>query len=426
MRRRPFYAWLSVTLAALICSACGGGGDSSSASTTGYLRLVNATQVDNLSLSASTTVTSSGVGSGTASSYASLSAGTYSVIVSAASGALSTSATSSVAITADVYSTVVAYARGGQIKLLAITDNKSTPTTGFASMTVANADSDAGALDIYIVAPNTSISGLSPTFANVSAGGSSLTNSIAAGTYDIVVTAYNKPSDIRLTMPSVALTSTEIVTLALTSTTGGSLLNGALVVQKGSVQLQAADKARVRVVGAFGSNNANLATTVGGTALASLTAPTVGLYTLVPANSSTYTVRVNNTPVASLPSNTFASGNDYTILVYGADSANPVVTILTDNNQAPTSGAKIRLINAAITGVSISLSDNYVPLFSEIPYGTSSEYSGVSTGTSLLQLTSASITFPSFTPSPSPTSGGVYSWFVFDTTSLSNTWTKDR
>jgi len=429
MQRRTFYAWLFVAVAALMCSACGGGGKSSTASTTSYIRLVNATQVDNLSLSASTTTQNSNVAASQASGYASIAAATYSVIVSAANNALATSATNSLSLAADVYYTVVAYARGGQIKLLAITDNKTAPATGFASLTIANADSDAGTLDVYVVAPGTALSGLSPTFSNVTPTGISLTNSITAGTYDIIATAYNKPTDVRLTMSSVQLTSTEIATLALTATSGGSLVDGALVVQQGGVQVQPANKARVRVVAAFpavGSVNATVATTVGGTALGSITAPSVGTYSLVPANSTTYTINVDGVAVGSLPATTFASGGDYTVLVYGASSNAPQVSILPDNNQLPTSGAKIRLVNAAVSSGGLALSDNFVPLFSELGYGTASDYLGVTAGSSLLQLTSPVSTFTPYSTTINILTNGVYSLFVLGATDALEVLSKDK
>ncbi len=420
MLRRTLLSWLFIALAATSLSACGG--SDSSTSTPAHLRLVNATGVDALKLTADTTTINSGISNGTASSYASIDADTYSVFVSATDGSLATSATASYALTADDYYTVVAYARGGQIKLLAITDDVDTPATNFASLTIANAGSDAGALDVYIVTPGSSISDLTPTFSNVSAAGTSLTNSVSAGTYDIIVTAYNKPADVRLTMSSVTLSSLQIATLALTSTTGGALVNGVLVEQKGAVTLYQSNKARVRVAAAFsasGSSNAVVATTVAGSALASVTAPSIGAYNLVPANASEYTISVAGNAVSALalPDAIFASGGDYTILVYGTDTSDAAVSVFTDNNQLPSSGAKIRLINGAVSTGGLSLSASYVPLFSEITYGESSGYLGITTGSTLLKLTSPVSAFTSYSTTVSITSGSVYSLFVLGSTS---------
>jgi hypothetical protein len=414
MKRHFLYSWLFIITASLL-SACGGG--SSSSSTNGSIRLVNATQVAGLTLTVTDNATISNIGVGAASGYTSLGAASYSVIVSAPNGSLATSTTASVTITADVQYTVVAYARGGQIKLLTLTDSQTAPTGGFASVTAINAGQDAGTLDVYMVSPGSSITNLTATFSSVAASSTSLTQLVTAGTYDIIVTGYSNPSDLRLTIPSVALTSGEIVSVVLTSTTGGALVDGALVQQGGSVQLQPAVKARVRVAAAFGdSSNTGVVTTVGGTSIGSITSPSVGAYALVPANSTAYTISVAGTAVGTLPSATFASGGDYTILVYGALPTTPSVVVLTDSNLLPSTGAKIRLINMSVSTAGLSLSDNYTPLFSEIPYGTTSAYVGVVAGTSLLQLTSPSASaFAAYNTSVSILSGSVYSLFVLDT-----------
>ncbi|HEX2584776.1 MAG TPA: hypothetical protein VHL14_06570, partial [Steroidobacteraceae bacterium] len=96
------------------------------------------------------------------------------------------------------------------------------------------------------------------------------------------------------------------------------------------------------------------------------------------------------------PATALAAGNDYTLLVYGPSSG-PVVSLLTDNNQSPTS-ARIRLVNVAVPGMGgsgvITLTDNNLTLVSQLPYGTASAYSTVNTGTSVLTLTSPDQGFP--------------------------------
>jgi uncharacterized protein YigA (DUF484 family) len=88
------------------------------------------------------------------------------------------------------------------------------------------------------------------------------------------------------------------------------------------------------------------------------------------------------------------------------------VSIFSDNNQLPTSGAKIRLVNGAVSTGGISLSDNFVPLFSELSYGNASAYLGVTAGSSLLQLTSPVSTFTSYSTTVNILSNGVYTLFV--------------
>lgn len=433
MNRRSIFSWLFVLIAAFMLSGCdditGGDDDDSSTSTTSYLRLANATKVNGLQLVATSssssssssvsTITTTHVNSGAASDYTSLTSGTWAATINDPSGVLSSSNTTSLSLSTDVKYTVVAYGRSGQIRLLTLTDSQSAASTGYASLTIANPGSDNGALDVYLLAPGgTFTTDQSPTFSNVTNGGTSLANSVTAGSYDIVVTGYNKPGDLRARMSSVELSSTNVFTLILTGATGGTLVDGALIAQGGAVALFPAYNARVRVVAAFpavGNSNSTVAVTVNGAALNSVTAPAVGTYTQVPANSNNYTVNVNGAPVSGLPAATFTNGGDYTLMVYGADPASPAVSVFTDNNQVPSSGAKIRLINGAAT--SLSLSANYVPLFSDLGYGSASEYSGVTAGSNLLRLTSPVTAFPTYTNTISLLSGGVYSLFVIGSTS---------
>jgi len=367
------------------------------------------------------------VAEGTAGSYGAAAAGAYTVNVSTSDGSL-TASTQTLNLTGAVNYTLVAYQRGGVINTLLLTDNITAPASGFASFTVDNYSPDAGAVDVFVTAPGADISNLSPTITNLTANTASVTQSISAGTYDIVVTATNKPTDVRLTLHSVSLQSTEIAVLALTSTVGGALVDGTIVQQGGAVQLQRVTEARVRLVAAFPStNNTNSIVTadVGGVAVQPVTSPSVGSYTLVPANSTVSSVSVDATAATNLPTTTFVSGGDYTVLAHN-DPTNPSVVVFTDSNLLPSTGAKIRLVNAGVPTGGLALVDNFVPLVTGLLYGQASPYSGVASGTSTIQVTSP---VQSFNPtnsneSVSLVSGGVYTLFVlgkFDTSNASGT-----
>lgn len=395
-----------------LIAGCGGGG--SDDVQYGYVRLVNATRADNLVLSADGdydyTISST---SGNASSYAEVRTGSYSTAVNASDGSLTASANTTRSVGDDVYYTVVAYQRGGVIKEVTIEDSQSDPSSGYAKLTAKNAATDVGTLDIYLVPPGSSLTDRSPIFSALGNNSTTLTQSQTAGAYDLVVTAYNTPSDVRLTISSVTLSSQDIVTLILTPTTGGTLLDGVLVKQKGSVQLSQNTKSRVRIIAGF-ENTGTIHTvqaTVGADALSQVSSPSIGTYALVTGGTSNYSVNVDGGPVAVLPDQTFSAGGDYTLVAY--DSSAPAVTVLTDNNQIPSSGAKIRLVNTAIPS-GISLSVNYSPIFSQVNYGVGSDYSGISTGTTILSLSS-----PAWSgyndKQVSIASGGVYSYFILGT-----------
>jgi hypothetical protein len=419
---KPF---MRLSLLALIllglCTACGGKSSSSGTAAPGLIRLVNATSVNNLSMSATGVVQASGVASGGASSYASLAVGTYGIFAGTADASLAASATQNLTIATGISYTVFAYQRNGAVNIRILTDNQTAPSTGFALLTIGNTGPDAGALDVYVVSPGSSLSGLSPTFSTTASGSTSLTQAIAAGTYDIVVTGSGAPADIRQVLSSIQLSNLEIAYLELTSSSGGTLVNSALVQQGGAVTILPATTARVRVVAAIpgvGSINSNIATSVAGSPLGSLTSPATGTYRVIAANSAVTSIDVTtngvDVPVTSLPTGTFASGGDYTILVYGTAAA-PVVALLTDNNQAPVS-AKVRLVNAAVPVGGISLTDNFQSLISDLPYGVASDYQGISGGSSALSVTSPLVSFPTYNLTTNILSGGTYSLFVLGTT----------
>lgn len=428
--------WLVALTVLVLATGCGSSSSSSDSSPgTTSVRVANITAVGNLTVagtytssSSSSTSTASatigsGVASGAASAYTSLTAATYAIQASVADGSLSASPSQSAGFAKDTNYTVVAYQRAGgsqttnAMGTLVLTDNQTAPSAGFALLSVYNTASDAGSLDVYLVPHGANVANYSPTFTSVASTASSLNQSINAGTYDIVVTSTGKPGDVRLTIPSLTLASTELATLILTGTTGGALVNGALIDQGGAIKvMQQSDKARVRVVGGFGNDGSLVNTTLSGNvSLNALTSPSVGSYALVPANSTIASMSITphggtTTAISSVPTTVFVGGGDYTVLVSGTAVA-PVVSVLTDNNQAPTSSAlaKIRLVNAAVATTSggLSLTDNYQQVVSNLGYGLASDYSSATAGASLLTISSPLATFPTYTIQDSATSSGI-------------------
>jgi Domain of unknown function (DUF4397) len=420
-----------VTVAVLaVVTGCGhkkSGSDSSAATVlpTG-VRLANAIPTASATLNAAgitdttAVLNTSPVSAGGVNAYALLAPQTYTVGVGTTDGSLIAS-TKTLGLTTNTNYTVLAYPRDGAVNTFTLLDNHVAPAVGFASLAIANAASDAGQLDVYLVAPNTPLNGVAPVFPNVVSLSVSSALSITEGTYDVVVTASGKPADVRATLPSIALVSGDITTIALTSTTGGSLVDASIIQQGGSMVVLPSTKARVRVAGAFppnGSVNSSVAATVNGSALPTITAPSVGSYTLVNGGSSSYNLKVDGVDVAGLPAITFANGGDYTILVYGS-AATPTVNVFTDNNQPSSNGsANLRLINAAVTGGGITLDDNYLPINSDVTYGTASVYSPATVSPlSYLQITSPVAAFPTYTASNVSILGSsIYTVFVLGST----------
>jgi hypothetical protein len=180
-------------------------------------------------------------------------------------------------------------------------------------------------------------------------GGTSGYFEIGKGTYRIVITGVGNKTDLRLDLPSVVIADQQILTLILTSTAGGVLVDGWLVTQQtapaGAVIAQQNASARVRVA-------ANIAT--GGTVVATanavsldsstLVSPAVDTYALVPAGALTTSVVVNGATFP-VPNLSVAAGADLTLLVAGT-AASPTFSLLSDDNRLPLNGlAKLRLVN---------------------------------------------------------------------------------
>lgn len=444
MMRRLLRSVSILTIVLWFCAACGGSSDDDD--NFGQVRLINATEVSNLVLNAQGnddddyTYSRTAGAPGEASGYADFKTQSYSINVSAQDGSLTASSTGTLSVSEDDHYGVVAYERGDVINLVTLGEEKDQPSSGYAKLTVINAGTDAGTVDVYLVSPGSSLDDRSPVFSALSAAGTSLTQSQTAGTYDLVVTASNKSADVRLRMSSIVLDSQAIVNIILTPTSGGALLDGVFVRQQGSVQLYRNTSARVRLVAGLANDENDIngpytvRVTVGADDLGDVVSPSPGTYTMVSGGTTDYSVSVNGTAVSSLPAATFATGGDYTILVY--DSADPKVTVLTDKNQLPTSGAKIRLVNAALAD-GVSLSVNYVPLFSQVAQGRASEYSGISSGSTKLMLSSPAWSGYKLPPerdddgNVSIASGGVYSYFILgsgtdETTTLNLTLNRDR
>jgi len=413
-----------VALLALL-AACGSSNNSSSNSN---IRLVNASKTATLTLALNGGNQFTNIAASSASPYGSINSGAYTLTVSASGGSLA-AATQNVSLSGNnQYYTVLAYDRDGAVTVSTISENQGVPSNGYGSFGVINVSQDSGPLDIYVVAAGTtSLVGLPTTFSYVGNSPNPSTTSLIAGTYTVFATAANVPTDVRLRLPSVTIANGQILMLALTSTTGGALVNGVLLNQASSVQMAPNTTARVRAVSGLPTSPAiPVIATVGTTTLSTVYAPNANPYTVVTGGQSAYTISVNGTAVGSVPAATFTAGGDYTILVYGT-AVTPIVSVFTDNNQSPTGfNANLRLINAGVNVAGgLTMYDNGVQVANSVAYGAASPYFGVAPSTSTI----LSVIEPGQTPVPTSVSiastQAVYSVFVFDST-LATTLVRDR
>jgi hypothetical protein len=391
------------------CGSSSGSGNSGPAT----LRVINATRNATLAVTVNGTSEFASIAHATATTFASLTAGNETLTVASATGSL-TSSTQTVSLASSVNYSALAYEYQGSIRTVIFAENQVVPLSGFGSINIANLSTDAGPLDVYILAPGTtSLVGVGPTFQYVS--GTTSATTLVAGTYDIIATAAGNQNDVRFTLPSLTISGTQVQTLALTGTVGGALVNGVLFTQAGGVQFAPTSYARVRVVSALPpAANLAVAATVGTASLNAVYAPNPGVYTVIPGDASTYSVNVSGSPASNPVAANFAAGGDFTILVYGSPSS-PLAAVFTDDNRQPNGGqVSLRLVNAAVSTPSgLTLYDNNVAVANSVGFGAASSYVGTTaSNTSVLQLVEPGVT--PVTDTVALVSGSVYTVFVLD------------
>jgi hypothetical protein len=373
-----------LALCAVVITACGGNNNSSSNAS---VRLVNATLThSSLTFLANSAIVGTATALDSVSDYAGVVAGSPTLQVNDAVTA-SALATLSPSLGGGAHYALVAFENGGVVRTTIIAEDVVAPAAGTASLRAFDAAPDAGAIDIYVTDPAADIATLtSPTF---SFGTSTVLQtsgflSITPGTYRIRVTGAGNTADLRLDIPSVVVTSTEVASVFLSPTTGGTLVNGAFLVQQGTYTAARNTNARVRLAAAVAGGAAVTASSGTKPLGAAVVSPAVGAYTLVPAGGP-LTISVNGASVAA-PANVPTVGSDTTLLIYGAAAA-PTASLIIDDNHLPAvaTNLKLRLVNG-ITGTTpppLTLNAAFAVLASNIQPGTASAYGVVGASTAL-------------------------------------------
>lgn len=384
------------------------------------VRLVNAVSTSTgttspiLDLSLSGTPAVAGVTVGTASGYASENPSTYAASVTDETSTLSAGTPLTVNLgTAESYS-IVAYTLGTTVAMGYLTDNLGIPSAGQSTVAFANFSTDAGPLDVYVLPAGTTAvpNGSLAVFPGVT--GQSLPVIETAGTYTIIATAPNNPSDIRFVNGAVNLAGGQAEVVAFTPTTGGGLVNGMLIVQGGNAATMAMNYARVRIAAELPTANTQVGAVVGTTPVTASNAPYVGPYTLVPAGGAVTGVTAGTTAVAPPPT-TLAAGGDYSLVVYGST---PVAALFPDDNHYPGNGsASIRIVNAApgSGAVNLYLSSAFTAAATYATIPVASPYTGITPATAepiaLYGASGSSIPLPG--TSATFVAGSVYTAFVY-------------
>lgn len=355
----------------------------------------------------------SGVTLGSISDYAAVKADTY-ALKFRKSGTSGDLLTSSATLAEETHTTYVAYGATNRFGVLSIDEDVAAADSGYTKLQVLNAASDS--LDVYLTGPNDSIDDVSATIGAVAAGSRSAASTLLSGTYRLRITGAGSKTDIRLDVPGIALASTGVLSIILTDTPGGVLVNAVVLPQQGAPT--AYDNTTARIRGALGLSagsaaGLNLAGTdiVANRPARSYIAPS---YSTVAAGSAPFTVNVDGAIVTSGTA-TLEAGKDYTLLVWDSGGVVHTTLITDDNNLSTSNRAKVRLINGA-SGLAapLTLSVNFSPIAEYIDVGTVSDVTEVDPGTDYeLDVTNAQTLVTLLTrTSVSLDGGGVYTLFM--------------
>lgn len=414
MKKRTLLGLMAGLPLTPVLTACGGG-DSNDA----RVRLVNAsTGYASLDLYTDDELLIPAVAYGSASDFADVGSGTVTTALTV-EGSSTELITQSRSLKADVKYSIVAYGWDGALKTTVITENQDAADSGEVSVRVLNTATDAGAVDVYLTDADTSLASATPVASNVSAGTTSAFNTTDAGTYRLRVTAAGDTDDVRLDVSGVVVDSTSVVTLIITPTSGGLLVNAVKVVQGGDVLPLSSSKARIRVF-AMVADGASVSATLGADTLAgAVKAPSIRSYALVDAGTKTLTVSVNGT---ALPSQalTLDSGADVSVLVAGPADA-PQLTVISDDNRLPTISTKfkLRMVHAStlLKNQALTLSLDLQDLVNGLDFAAASEVVTLTAVSgSTLTVSSLDLLDPVFELTEQDlVAKGVYTLMVYDT-----------
>ena len=363
----------------------------------------------------------------TLSSYTQLDSGTYNVKFKR-NGVTSTLQTvSSRQLADDTHHTFVAFGSTGHFSSVQLGDDVTPPDNGRSKVQVLNV-AEAGTVDVYLTESSVSLDDATPAVAGVAPGTASSASTIDSGDYRLRVTGASDTDDLRLDVPNITLDSRQVVSLILTATQGGVLVNVLLLPQQGSLTKFANTKARIR--GAVGTTNGPVVMRIGGVTVLNGAVGVVGNYTQVESGSVAVNLIVNGVAV-TVPNQTLVAGGEYTLLTWtNADGTQ--TTLIGDDNRLPTASgkAKIRIMNGlSALNAPLTLAVNFAPISEGIALGQSSTYTEIDDGSDYqLDVTSTDTAANLLTrTSVTLQSASVYTLFMSaNGATISGTLRKDR
>jgi Domain of unknown function (DUF4397) len=279
--------------------------------------------------------------------------------------------------------TIIAANKVAAIEPLIIDDDGAAPASGQVKVRVVHGAPSAPAVDVYVTAPNAALTGSTPTLANVPFKTISSVLQVAAGSYQIRVTAAGSKAAV-FDAGTVALAAgADLVLVAVDQNTGASPISLiGLTTDPAAPRLELTDnRAQLRAFHAS-PDAPNVDVLVDNAIAASnVPYPTAVGFVAVPNGARNIKVNAAGTSTTVIDvTPTLASGKAYTAYAVGF-LANIAALLVEDNLSAPTTGnAKIRVIHGSPDAPNVDILANDNRVLSNVPFKTASDYLVVPAG----------------------------------------------
>lgn len=321
------------------------------------------------------------VSRGSATGYVALKADTYTLKfrrTGSAGNLLSLSTT----LIEDRHVTYVAYGASSGFGVQALDDDVEAPSSGFTKLRVLNGTT-ADKLDVYLTGAEDALTDVAPAVSEVAAGTLGTLTTVSSGTYRLRITGSGSRTDVRIDVPSVSLASGGVLTMVLTESGGGVLVNALLLPQQGEPTRH--DNTRARIRGAVGLSTGAVATiSIADTDIVNRRSARSYIgdaYTTLASGNAAVKITVDNVVIAS-GTVALEPGRDYTLLVWDGGATAQTSLIADDNLPSTSHRAKLRMINGLSGGVvPLTLSVDYSPVVEYVEVGTVSGIAEVNQGT---------------------------------------------
>lgn len=410
MKNRSLHTWLRILPAvlALVVAGCGGGGADSS-SKKAQMRLLNLSSgYDSIDLYSNNgdqdtdTKEFTAVTTGTISSYVQLKGDTY-TLKFRKTGTTGDLLSQSSTLASNTHVTFVGYGATGGFAVAAIDDEIEAPASGSTKVQVLNIAS-AESFDVYLTGADDALADVSAAVGGITAGSISSAVSVSSGDRRLRVTLAGNKTDLRLNVPTISLPSAGVVTIILTPSTGGVLVNAVVLPKQGQpVAYDNTATARIRVLNvtsAYDSLDVYSSSEGSDTdsqLFAGIARGTATAYAALKADTYTFKFRKSGAAGNLLATQTtLVEDKHVTYVAYGSSSHFGVVAIDDETELPNSSYAKLQVLNATtadnldvyLTGTADALTD-VSPAISAIAAGSSSGFSTLRSGSYRLRITSA-------------------------------------